>query len=86
MRPTFKYFAVSGPSIWTRNGKITTAKRAVEQLRKGIYPGSGKSPEAEIERMLVLGFGRRWYRRWRNGSWSTKTWTSPTEIDLKKWG
>ncbi len=83
-----KYFycSVSGASVWGTWGSFQKALRNVYKLRNGTF--SIEIPNiknAEVERMIKVGFSGQRYWRWRNKKWDTATWTEPTETDLERW-
>ncbi len=73
----YRYQAVSGASVWGRPCSLQEARQRVCALRM-------TQPEAEVERVLELERGRR-YWRWRNGRWAFKDHYDPSPSDLAKW-
>lgn len=77
-RHKYLYWPVSGSaSFWREAYSLAKAKAALPKLRE-------QWPNVEIERVLLVGNGRR-YWRWRRGRWSLKDHWDQTPADLSKW-
>lgn len=73
----YQYRAVAGAGAWGEPGALRGARQLVRSLRI-------RYPDAEVERSLAVGCGRR-YWRWRNRRWSLQWHTDPTPADLARW-
>ena len=74
----YLYWPVSGAGVvWREAYSFAKAKDALLELRK-------KWPKIEVERVLLVGNGRR-YWRWRDGKWSANDRYDPTPADLAHW-